>query len=288
MDKNNISNAEEPILNDDYEYDSTCFTFVPDLQKFKMDKLDDDTIALLAKRAYDIAACTPDVEVFLNDKPLPNKFEDYCKLYLRSELDESGDPVKLIYEKLTDRWEVAVAFSQMGFQQVSFVNSIATINGGRHVDHVLDQMVKSLSKFIINKSGDQIEINIQIKNRMWIFVNCLIENPTFDSLKKEHMTLQLKSISSKACNLNDDFIKKISKCGIIDKESYIVNSSRAAATKAKDKIKKHYDKSAASIPKQITKSTSNKDFKTKSNKDTVLQNNEEIKIKPKKNRLLMK
>jgi DNA topoisomerase II len=70
-----------------------------------------------------------------------------------------------------------VRFSGIGFQQVSFVNSIATTNGGRHVDHVVDQMFNNLSKFMINKNGDQKEINFQIKNSIWIFVNCLIENP---------------------------------------------------------------------------------------------------------------
>jgi len=188
-----MSKAEEPILKDAKEDDFTCVTFVPDLQKFKMDKLDDDTIALLARRAYDIAASTPGVKVFLNDKRLPvNKFEDYCKLYLSSELDELGNPVKLIYEKFTDRWEVAVACSEMGFQQVSFVNSIATTKGGRHVDHVVDQLVKSLSEMVNKKNKNSAQVKpFQIKNHMWIFVNCLIENPTFDSQTKENMTLKV-------------------------------------------------------------------------------------------------
>ena len=92
--------AEEPIVKDSRDDDFTCITFEPDLKKFKMDKLDDDTIALLARRAYDIAASTPGVKVFLNDKKLPvNKFEDYCKLYLNNN-PESDEPVKLIYEKV--------------------------------------------------------------------------------------------------------------------------------------------------------------------------------------------
>lgn len=44
---------------------------------------------------------------------------------------------------------------------------------------------------------------------MWIFVNALIENPTFDSQTKENMTLQAKSFGS-TCQLSEKFIKAVS------------------------------------------------------------------------------
>lgn len=50
---------------------------------------------------------------------------------------------------------------------------------------------------------------------MWIFVNCLIVNPTFDSQTKENMTLQAKSFGSK-CSLSDKFINNVMKCGIVE------------------------------------------------------------------------
>ena len=215
-----MSKADEPVLRDAKDDDFTCITFTPDLAKFKMDCLDDDTISLLARRAYDIAASTPGIKVFLNDKKLPiSKFEDYCKLYLTAEVDEFNNPlpVKLVYEKPHERWEIAVACSEMGFQQVSFVNSIATTKGGRHVDYVVDQLVKNISETINKKNKKSTQIKpFQIKNQMWLFVNCLIENPTFDSQTKENMTLQMKSFGSK-CVLSDDFFKKLTKAGLIDR-----------------------------------------------------------------------
>ena len=66
-----------------------------------------------------------------------------------------------------------------------------------------------------NKNSQQVT-PFQIKNHMWVFVNCLIENPTFDSQTKENMTLQAKNFGSK-CEIKDDFIKKVSKCGLLDK-----------------------------------------------------------------------
>ena len=50
---------------------------------------------------------------------------------------------------------------------------------------------------------------------MWVFVNCLIENPTFDSQTKETMTLQAKSFGSK-CELSDKFSKGANSCGVVD------------------------------------------------------------------------
>jgi DNA topoisomerase-2 len=57
--------------------------------------------------------------------------------------------------------------------------------------------------------------NFQIKSHMAIFVNCLIENPSFDSQTKENMTLRASSFGS-TYTLEPAFINKILKSGIID------------------------------------------------------------------------
>lgn len=49
----------------------TCITFKPDLAKFKMSILDKDTVALMTRRAYDIAGSTKGIRVFFNGKRLP-------------------------------------------------------------------------------------------------------------------------------------------------------------------------------------------------------------------------
>ena len=49
----------------------TCITFRPDLPKFKMSTLDKDTVALMTRRAYDIAGASKGVRVFFNGKRLP-------------------------------------------------------------------------------------------------------------------------------------------------------------------------------------------------------------------------
>lgn len=67
----NMSKTKVPTLTDAKETDFTSVTFFPDLEKFKMEKLDSDVVALFTRRAYDIAASTKGVKVFLNGKRLP-------------------------------------------------------------------------------------------------------------------------------------------------------------------------------------------------------------------------
>lgn len=50
---------------------------------------------------------------------------------------------------------------------------------------------------------------------MWVFVNCLIVNPKFDSQTKENMILQAKSFGSK-CALTEKFFNNVYKCGIVE------------------------------------------------------------------------
>ena len=52
----NMSKAGEPKIKEFSGEDYTRITFQPDLKKFNMERLDADTIALLSRRAYDIAA----------------------------------------------------------------------------------------------------------------------------------------------------------------------------------------------------------------------------------------
>lgn len=213
----NMTKASEPKIKEFFGSDYTKVTFSPDLTKFKMERLDEDIVALMSRRAYDVAASTRGVAVFLNGKKLPIKnFKDYIDLYLKDNNDDAGNPLKVVYENVNERWEVAVAPSERGFQQVSFVNSIATTKGGRHVDHVVDMIVKQLIEVLKKKNKGGINIKpFQVRNHLWVFINCLIVNPTFDSQTKENMTLQTKSFGSK-CTLSDKFINGVAKSGIVE------------------------------------------------------------------------
>ncbi|KAI8426016.1 hypothetical protein MSG28_004992 [Choristoneura fumiferana] len=214
----NMTKASEPKIKESGKDDDfTKVTFSPDLAKFKMEKLEDDIISLMSRRAYDVAASSPGVKVYLNGERLKiNKFKDYIDLYIKGKEDENGQPLKVVYEKVNERWEVALTLSDRGFQQVSFVNSIATTKGGKHVDSVADNIVKHVIEVLKKKNKGGVNIKpFQVKNHMWLFINCLIVNPTFDSQTKENMTLQAKSFGSK-CTFTEKFITAVSKSGLVE------------------------------------------------------------------------
>lgn len=218
----------------------TRVTFRPDLKRFGMDRIDDDTAGLLRKRVYDMVGTVRDVKVFLNDERLKIKnFKQYVEMYLQSAQAEAAESSggamqpkpSLIYEQISDRWEVGFAVSEGTFQFVSFANSISTTKGGTHVTYLSDQIAKNLVAAISKKNKAATVKPAQIKNHMWLFVNCLIENPTFDSQTKETLTLPASKFGSKP-TLSEDFLKKIQKSAIID------NILNWAKFKADQQIKK--------------------------------------------------
>ena len=113
-----------------------------------------------------------------------------------------------IYECISDHWEIAFTVSPDGsYQFVSFANAISTTKGGTHVEYISKQIVKYLLTLIMKKNkGAQVKAP-QVKNHMWIFVNTLIENPTFDSQMKEQLTLMASKFGLKT-SVYEDFLKK--------------------------------------------------------------------------------
>ncbi|KAJ3402189.1 DNA topoisomerase 2, partial [Chytridiales sp. JEL 0842] len=216
---NNMSKKGTPkITTSSKVEDFTKITFKPDLAKFGMTHLDDDIDALFKKRAYDLAGCVPGIKVFLNDTRIKIKsFKDYVEMYMSTPTEEGAKKPPIIYERAGERWEIAFAPSDGQFQQVSFVNSICTSKGGTHVNHVVDQLVSALTEPLKKKDkkgGANVKPHV-IKQQLSVFVNCLIENPAFDSQTKENMTLKQSAFGSK-CGISEDFVKKVSKSGVIE------------------------------------------------------------------------
>jgi DNA topoisomerase-2 len=211
--ENNLSVKGTPQVTSFTGQDYTRVTFWPDFKKFGMKGLDDDIIALMTKRVYDIAGSTDKrCKVILNGSPLPIKsFEDYVNFHCK----DHAFPVA--YERTSDRWEVAVSLSEDGsFTQCSYVNSICTIKGGTHVAHVTDQLVEAIAKVVKSKNRGGIEIKPNhIKGHLWIFVNALIENPAFDSQTKETLTTKQSKFGS-TCDMSDALMKKVLKSGIVE------------------------------------------------------------------------
>lgn len=217
--------------------DFVKITFHPDLARFGMESLDEDAVELLSKRAYDIAGSMASAKgkrlvVKLNGRAVPVKsFKDYLDTF-------DGIEPPVAYEN-EGRWEVGVGPSpDQTPRQISFVNSICTSKGGQHVSYIADQIAAHLQKVVKkkNKGGPEIK-PAQIKNNLTIFVNCLIENPAFDSQTKEFMTTKPKAFGSNF-KVSEKFLKKLDKSVIVDMIISQADRKMAIALKRKGGTKK--------------------------------------------------
>lgn len=277
--KNNMSTVGKPkITKMKNKREFTKVTFKPDLSKFGMEQLDEETLSVLRRRVYDLCGTVKDCNVYLNEKRIGIKsFRGYVEMYVKaierrsegtpeppsvsaSEVPSDGSravtpsdalsvlssaksavkPHTIVHEIINDRWELAFAVSDGTFNQISFVNSIATTSGGTHVkyisDQVINKLVESLNKRAKGKKKLMIKPN-EVRNNMFIFINCLIENPAFTSQTKEQLTTKPSQFGSKVV-ISDQFITKILKTSIGDKIMEIAGMNEDKALQKVDGSKK--------------------------------------------------
>ena len=77
------------------------------------------------------------------------------------------------------------------YEQVSFVNGINTLRGGRHVDYIVKQITSKLIT-LIHKKHKVVVKEHYIKENLIVFVNSIIVNPSFDSQTKTTLTTNVK------------------------------------------------------------------------------------------------
>ncbi|KAJ2990015.1 hypothetical protein NUW58_g3167 [Xylaria curta] len=220
--RDNMSKMDKAKITSSKSADFVRVTFKPDWVKFGMDGIDDDLESLLYRRVYDMAGTVRNVKVYLNDTLIKLDFKKYCEMYAKAiarerSVEEGAEPsASVIIEdsKGHERWEVGFAVSDGSFQQVSFVNSIATTSGGPHVNYIADQICDALLKTLTKKKKGHTLKAHHIRNHIFIFVKCLIDNPAFNSQTKELMTTRPSAFGSK-CALSEQFLKKISQTDAI-------------------------------------------------------------------------
>jgi len=138
--ESNMSVVHPPTITKCSKKPYTTIRFKPDYAKLNLKSgITKDMVDIITKRVYDACAVTDnDVNIFLNNQKLEYKnFEKYVDLFIGNKTDHSR-----VYEKINDRWEIVASYNDFnGFEQVSFVNGIWTIRGGKHVEYILNQIV---------------------------------------------------------------------------------------------------------------------------------------------------
>jgi DNA topoisomerase-2 len=240
----------------------TKVTFKPDYARLGIHGLTSDMVALLRKRVHDIAAVTDHsvkkIKVNYNKQLIPVKtFQNYVDLYIGAK-----DVSKRVYETPDERWEYAIALSpRQEYLQVSFVNGICTSKGGKHVDYVMNQIVRKLCDYIEKKK--KLKVNpSSIREQLILFLRCDVENPSFDSQTKDYMNTPAAKFGS-TCQVSDGFIERVAKMGVMDTALSVTEAKENKLAKKTDGSK---TKSVRGIANFIDANFSG----TKQSKDCIL------------------
>jgi len=242
--KNNLNEIGKPSITKCKTKPYTRVSFKPDYQRLGIEGLSEDMLALFKKRVYDVSAITDKtIKVKFNGQVVPCKnFEQYIDLYVGSKVD-----TKRVYELANDRWEYAVCLAPKDeFQQVSFVNGICTSKGGKHVEYIMNQIIRKLCAYIKTKKKVDVKPNT-IKEQLLLFLRCDIENPSFNSQTKDELGTAASSFGS-SCTVSDGFIEKIAKMGVMNAACALTQVKEDKAAKKTDGTK---SKSIRGIPKLI-------------------------------------
>lgn len=190
----------------------TKVSFKLDYKRFGVEGISDDIFNIIKKRTYDIAAVTDKtVKVKFNGEAIPVRgFEDYINLYIGKK-----NEVTRVFEK-QGRWEYGVCNTTTGeFNHVSFVNGLYTAKGGKHVDYLMQQILRKISAYIEKKKKIKVT-PASIKEQLMLFLNVSIENPAFDSQTKNYLNTPSSRFGSR-CEVSDKFIENIvKKLGVMD------------------------------------------------------------------------
>lgn len=241
---NNLTKIDKPKVTSCKKKPYTRVSWIPDFERFNLQGLTDDMESIIKKRTYDISCVTgKTLKVKYNGTLVPIKtFEQYVNMFVGNKTE-----TKRIYEKSNDRWEYAVCLSPTDeFSQVSFVNGIHTSKGGKHVEYVLQQITRKLVEYIEKKKKVKVKSS-SIKEQLMLFVNCVIENPSFDSQTKDNMNTNVTHFGS-TCKISDTFIEKVAKLGIMDQALSIHKVKECKDSKKTDGKK---TKTIYGIPKLI-------------------------------------
>lgn len=146
-------------------------SFWPDFERFGCREFSPDVIALMRRRAHDVAAVLgKGVKVQWCGARLPSSFREHVRAFA---------PDAVCVE------DVAVAPNDE-FDQVSFVNAVATARGGTHVNAIADAVARAVADVASKK---KIVVKPAVaRSKMFVFVNAKVVNPTFDTQSKDCLT----------------------------------------------------------------------------------------------------
>jgi DNA topoisomerase II len=218
LQKDSVSNGSSAIMDSDY----TCISF-PDVARLtgvpSTTTIPPQDYAVMCRRVVDIAGCAATtggggggapLKVTLNGRDVSQaSFADYIQMFRSNSSSSTSDSadtetteptsLPICFQTINPRWTVGVGLSESGsFEHVSFVNGMSSSRGGSHVNAIVNQVTKRIQERIekVDSQLGKLVSPSLIRRHLFVAVDALIENPTFDSQMKEYLTSAPKSFGS--------------------------------------------------------------------------------------------
>lgn len=249
--RDNDSKIDPPTITDTNETNYVQIEFIPDFKALgikpttikmknrgkteeivvKEDEIFRNTILIMLRRCIDVCGIFDGkITLVVNNKKLNlcNSFLGYASLYhyFTNQLKENR-----YVAHSAKNYTVIITPSDGAFHQVSFVNSIETMNGGSHVDVIVEQILKYASKHYKELTTS---MRTNVKNSLQIIMKCTIDKPDFDSQAKTKLTTE-RQLLAKSLKLSPTLIARILE--LIDIEK-IINAGQTKAADKDIKLKK--------------------------------------------------
>ena len=186
--------------------DYTRVRFLPDYGRFGLEGLSADMRAVMRRRVLEAAVCAAPAQVTWQGAPVPvASLRDLIELYAPPPAGEAAD-AHLAVAQLTPRWQLGVCLTPPGaggggggggarvnggfVDGSSFVNGVATPLGGTHVRHASKALLAPLRAALAPRLGMAAATltAADVAPHLMLFVNCLVDNPEFDSQAKERLS----------------------------------------------------------------------------------------------------
>jgi DNA topoisomerase-2 len=229
--KDNMSSKSEPIISAGKK-GFTEISYIADFKRFGMSGVDSPSVQMIQKRLYDIAACNPNLKIYFNETLISfNSFKEYSELY-----------TDYVFYEQSPKWKIGVGHSTVGFKAVSFVNSVETKDGGTHVNNVTHQIIQYLRENIKKKYRVDVK-PAELKQHLFLFIECTVINPAFSSQTKEKLITEPKDYGG-THELSERILKQIFTSEIIQSVLDWIERKKAAEERAKlRKLNNNLDKS---------------------------------------------
>lgn len=229
--EDNMSKIGEPVIKASKVKPYVEISWTPDFGRFgwTTPAIPAGILDVIQRRVFDLAM-TVGKEVKVTWCGTPVRFRDFTS-YISWYLPKDAT---IVTDVPQFGWQVAAADTPTDkFFSVSFVNGIWT-RSGKHVDEITNQVVSYFVSHLELKKKLKVKPSL-VKDSLSIFINCLVENPSFNSQTKEVLT------SKVSCKLSEDYLKKlVSKLGVVERvmaQQAVKDTKEASKTDGKKQSK---------------------------------------------------